>query len=107
MQTDIEMGMAKVRYQVAKEENMKIEDESDGETSERKRKRKLTPEEREELENMEKLEAEGRRVYDPINKLFDHGNKRTTDLAENKKVSLPKPCDSYTESSIEVLRQKI
>ena len=42
MQTDIEMGMAKVRYQVAKEENIKIEDESDGETSERKRKRKLT-----------------------------------------------------------------
>ena len=45
----------------------------------------LNDEEIDDLENLELIEAEGRRVYDPIIKHFDHGNKRATDLPENKK----------------------
>ena len=68
---------------------------------------KLNSDEIEDLELMEKLNAEARRVYDPIAKVFDHSKKRVTDLAENSKVSLPKPCDQLTESSIELMRQKV
>ena len=35
------------------------------------------------------------------------GKKRVTDLAENSKVTLPKPCDPLTESAIELLGSKI
>ena len=73
----------------------------------KKKRRGLNEDELKDLELMEKLDAEGRRVYDPIKKIFNHGNKRATDISENKKVSLPKPCDNHTESSIEILRKKI
>ena len=56
---------------------------------------------------MEEIEAEGRRIYDPILKVFDHGNKRCTDMVENKKVNLPKPVDSCTESSMNLLIERI
>ena len=56
---------------------------------------------------MERLDAESKRVYNPIDKIFDHAKKRVTDLAENAKVSLPKPCDALTESSIELIKQKL
>ena len=59
------------------------------------------------MENMENLEAEGRRVFDPISLNFDGGNRRCTDLVENTKVVLPKPCDKYTESSIEVIKDRV
>ena len=108
MQTDVEMSMAKVRYQTSKEEGVReIDSEDDKNRDNKRRKKKLSKEEIDEMEMIERLEAEGRRVYDPECKVFDHGNKRATDLAENKKVTLPKPCDNYTESSIEVLRRKI
>ena len=46
-------------------------------------------------------------MYDPISRSFDHGNKRVTDLDENKKVKLPDPCDHFTESSLELLKDNI
>ena len=108
MQTDIEMAMAKVRYQVHREDSAReLGDDEDEKEMAKKRKRGLNEDEMKDLELMEKLDAEGRRVYDPINKVFDHGNKRATDMTENKKVTLPKPCDNHTESSIEILRKKI
>ena len=108
MQTDIEMAMAKVRYQVHKEDSARElgEDEEEIEMKS-KRKRQLNEDERKDLDLMEKLDGEGRRVYDPFSKVFDHGNKRATDMKENKKVTLPKPCDNHTESSIEILKKKI
>ena len=68
---------------------------------------RLNSDEIEDLELMERLDAEARRIYDPIEKVFDHSKKRVTDLAENSKVSLPKPCDALTESSIELMKQKV
>ena len=69
MKTDLEMGVSKVRYQIHKEEDDK--DSKDAEykedigidTNENKRWRVLTKDEKRELENLEVLEAEGRRVY--------------------------------------------
>ena len=102
--------MAKVRYQVHKEDSAReIEENEEKEIGmvKKKKKRNLNEDELKDLELMETLDAEGRRVYDPIKKVFNHGNKRATDMTENKKVSLPKPCDNHTESSIEILRKKI
>ena len=59
------------------------------------------------LEYMERLEAEGRRVYDPITKHFDHGNKLPTDCSENKHVTLPKSVDNFTENSLEMIRERV
>ena len=109
MQTEIEMGMAKTRYQVAREEGIiqqELDDENDEKTSKKQRIR-LTEEEMEELEADEILEAECRRVYDPINRIFDHTKKRATDLAENNKVTLPKPCSNFIESGIEMIRSRV
>ena len=110
MQTEIQMGMAKVRYQTHKEDLVRdIDDELDNEEIERnnKKRKKLNAEQIDELEHLEKLNAEGRRIFDPIGKCFDHGNKRATDLSENSKVNLPRPCDPQTESSIELLKRNI
>ena len=62
----------------------------------------LDNKELEELEQLDILEAEGRRIYDPLTKNFDHGNKRATDCPENKKVSLPKSVDTFSEGSLEL-----
>ena len=78
---------------MAKEEIIKqlgVEDEIEDMTK-KKQRVYLTEEEMEDLEENDILEAEGRRIYDPINKIFDHTKKRVTDLAENSKVTLPKP----------------
>ena len=111
MQTEVEMGMAKIRYQTRKEEQVRNIDEIDEieENTENKvvKRQRLDSEQIAELEHLERLDAEGRRVYDPIGKSFDHGNKRCTDLQENSKVNLPGPCDKFTESSIELLRNNI
>ena len=67
----------------------------------------MTTEELEELEEIEKLDAEGRRVYNPLDKTFEYGAKRVTDLDKNKKVTLPNPCDPFTESSIELIKSNV
>ena len=105
MEVDTEMSMAKIRYQKQKEDLVKDYNE-DTEDNNIKR-MKLNDNEKEDLETMERLDAESRRIYDPLKRIFDHGKKRVTDLKENSKVNLPKPCDALTESSIELLKCKI
>ena len=110
MKTDIECAAAKVRYQVRKEDEVrKLEDDLVDEIGKNceKRKRMLNSDEKKDLENLEKLEAESRRVFDPIEKCFDCANKRCTDLSENRNVILPKPCDNFTESAIELLKGRM
>ena len=108
MEVDGELCMAKVRYQVNKEKNiMEIENDENDELNVKSKRKRLNSEERKDLELSEKLDSEARRFYDPIAKVFDHGKKRATDLPENSKVNLPKPCDAATESSIELMKTKI
>ena len=78
----------------------------DIDTGQRKRSR-LNSEEIQDLELMERLDVEGRRIYDPLNKIFDHEKKRATDMPENSNTTIPKPCDALTESLIESLGNKI
>ena len=59
------------------------------------------------MEQMELLEAEARQVFDPVGLTFNHGKKKATDLQENKSVKLPSPSTPHTESSIEILKNKI
>ena len=109
MQTEMQMGMAKTRYQIHKEELVRGIDESDeiNENKVMKKRKLLSAEEISEMEEIDKLEAEGRRIFNPIDRCFNYGNKRVTDLKENNKVMLPRPCDPYTESGIELLKTSI
>ena len=56
---------------------------------------------------MEYLEAEAREVFDVNGKVFDYGKKKSTDLTDNKEVTLPKPMDNHTECSLEVIKNKV
>ena len=111
MKTDAQMALAKCRYQIHREEQFKdeiVDENNDDENMMMmKRRKQLTNDELDEIEKLDEIEAEGRRIYDPINKIFDHGNKRCTDMVENKKVNLPKPVDCFSESSMKMLYDKI
>jgi len=108
IQTDNELCMAKTRYQIHRERELINSKEFKGGGEQvAKRQRILTEEEIKELEEIEEIEAEGRQIYDPLSKCFDHGNKRATDCQKNKKVSLPKHVDIFSESVIQLLKDKI
>ena len=72
-----------------------------------KKRRLLDKEEEEMMEQMEMLEAEERQVFDPVSLTFDYSKKKATDLKENKSVKLPSPNTPHTESSIEILKNKV
>ena len=94
MEVDKELCMAKIRYQLQKEDLIRDIEGEEGEDDKKGRKRlRLNSGEIEDLEEMERLNAEERMFFDPIKKIFDHTKKRATDLAENSKVTLPRPCD--------------
>ena len=69
MECDTEMGLAKTRYQIHKENGVRgLEQEEKNEKDTMKRRKLLDNDELEELEVTEKLYAEGRRIYDPLTK---------------------------------------
>ena len=114
MEVETEMGLAKYRYQIVKEDEVMeeiddevIADDNDENNRKKKKRRRLEKEEEELLEKIELIEAEGRQVYDTATKTFDYSKKRTTDLKENSEVKLPLPCDPMTESAINVVKKKI
>ena len=112
METDNEMSMAKMRYQLHREKEILNSEEYYAENNnenekEVKRLRILTDEEKKELKEIGDIESEGRQIFDPLSKHFDHGNKRATDCQENKKVHLPKQVDNFNESVIELIKNKI
>ena len=72
------------------------------------KKRHLLDDNEEELmEKMEVLEAEARQVFDSVDLTFNYGMKKSTDMKENKSVKLPRPSDPHTESSIEMIKNKV
>ena len=50
-------------------------------------------------------EAKTRQVYDPIEKRYDEGKRRVTDLEECSRVTLPKPLSVRRETEIELRRE--
>ena len=82
----VEVGLAKMKYELRKHKERELENAVDIEDNENK---KIKLEEDDEKE-MDKADAKSRLVYDPLSKIFDYTKRRVTDLKENTKVYLPK-----------------
>ena len=93
METELEMGCGKGKYQLLAEINEKLENEEEEEPDEETR------------EKMEEEEARSRQVYKPLEKTFDYRLKRTTDLKENSRVMLPKPLPTSEEAGMDTRRR--
>ena len=93
---DNEMSFAKARWTIAKEEEEKLEDEGIEDLGEE--------EDPEHEEQMEKLEAEGRQIYDPKRRVFDDRKHKATDLKECARITLPKPLCTEHEAGFEIRR---
>ena len=87
-----EMGYAKVRYELNKEYEEKVDGEEEVEMT------------REEEEKIEEIEAMSRQYFDPETKTYDYRKKWATDLAENSRVTLPKALENHEEAGIEMRR---
>ena len=95
---DEELGFAKARMTLKKEQDEKLEREEDEGIE-------VEEEVDEELEEeMEKVEARSRQIYDPKTRTYDDQRRRVTDLKECSRVTLPKPLDINNEALIEMRR---
>ena len=101
MEIETEMGLAKYRYNIVKEDEIMDEVmEEEDEDSAPKKWRRLNKEEEDLMEQIELIEAESRKIFDCKSSTLDYSKKRATDLKENSEVNLPHPTDPSTESSI-------
>ena len=89
---DKELAFAKVRMQLNKENDEKVEEEDAVEITE------------EEQERFDELDAQCRQIFDPVEKVFDDRKRRVTDLRECTRVTLPKPMKERDEALIEIRR---
>ena len=85
-----ELAYAKLRIQIHKELDEKVEDEEE------------TTEEEEEM--IEEQEAKSRQTFDPVEKVYDDRKRRVTDLQECSRVTLPKPLPTNEEALLEIRR---
>ena len=89
---DLELGFAKLRYEIGRESEEKIEDEEE-----------ITEEERTRLEE---IEARARMAYEPEDKILDMRKQVVTDAEDNTRVHLPRPLNPNQEATIELRRSK-
>ena len=89
---DKELAFAKVRMQLNKENDEKVEEGDAVEITE------------EEQERFDELDAQCRQIFDPVEKVFDDRKRRVTDLRECTRVTLPKPMKERDEALIEIRR---
>ena len=89
---DIELAGAKARMTIAKEEGEKLEEDEEIDIDE------------EEERKLEKIDAQTRQIYDPIERRFNDQKRRVTDLSECSRVTLPKPLSTQQESMLEMRR---
>ena len=101
IETDIEVAIAKLKYEIRRQEEIELLESVELENVNEKKQR-LDVERDSETEN-EINEAKERQVFDPIRKVFDYTKRRTTDLAENTKVHLPKLVSAKEESQLEMI----
>ena len=94
---DLELCNTKYRWTMMKEN--KCEENDANNTGEEEK-----PTE-EEQKVIEKIEAESRQVFNPIEMNFDLRKKRVTDLRENSRVILPKPLPINQEALISLRRE--
>ena len=55
-------------------------------------------------EEMEKLDAQSRQIYDPKTRTFNDGKRRSTYLKECARITMPKPVETKHEAMIETRR---
>ena len=89
---ELEKCYAKLRWDIKKATEEKVEGEVEEKNDEEK-------------EIQDKIEAESRQVFNPIEKSLDYTKRRVTDLKENAKIHLPKPLEVKEESKIELRRE--
>ena len=89
---DVELANAKLRMQLKKEYDEKIEDEEEVEITE------------EEQDKLDEMEAQCRQIFNPVDKVYDDRKRRVTDLKECSRVTLPKPLKENDEALIEIRR---
>ena len=93
---DEEMAYAKTRMTINKEAEERLsDDEGIGEEGE---------EDEEAEEEMLKLEAETRQIYNPKSRVFDDRKRKVTDLKECARITLPKAMDTRNEALVEMRR---
>jgi hypothetical protein len=91
-----EMAYAKTRMTINKEAEERLsDDEGIGEEGE---------EDEEAEEEMLKLEAETRQIYNPKSRVFDDRKRKVTDLKECARITLPKAMDTRNEALVEMRR---
>ena len=103
METDIEVSIAKTRYEISRQEEQQQLEELE-ESSVKRRKLVGNEEKQEKADKEEIVDAKERQVFDPLRKVFDYSKRRTTDLKENTKIHLPSLGDEKYESEIEMIR---
>ena len=75
-----ELGYAKLRYTLLKEEEEKLDSDDEDD-------HKMTEEDDQASKELqEEIEAKSRQYYDPEKKLFNYGRKRATDLKETQEL---------------------
>ena len=89
---DIELSNAKLRMQLKKEYDEKVDGEEEIEITD------------EEQERLDELDAQCRQIFDPVEKVYDNRKRRVTDLKECSRVTLPKPLKEKDEALIEIRR---
>ena len=108
METDTEVSLGKLRYEIRKQKERKELGNVEFEVSEGKR-RKIEAEPKSEKERgkMEIGDVKERRIFDPMDKVFNFSKRRVTDLKENSKVYLPKPATGKEEGEMEMIREMV
>ena len=91
-----ELGWAKLRITLLKEEEEELD--SDDDEDDMKMTSEDNPEDDQNFEELQEIiEAKSRQYYDPESKTFDYG--------KNSRVTLPRPCSAENEAGI-AMRQK-
>ena len=101
-ETDVEVGLTKLRYEAAKIEERKKLDNVEYEVGNGKR-RKIEYSEMSENE-LELQEAKERQVFNPLDRTFNFSKKRATDMPENAKIFLPKAAKPEIETELNMMK---
>ena len=101
---DIELGLTKLRMEARNRQEREKIGSVEYEVSDGKR-IKLDAEIQSREKEREIREAKERQIYNPLEKIFDFGKRRVTDIKENSKVHLPKPLKAIEEGELEMIRE--
>ena len=94
-----------MRYEVKKQEQIKLFEEVDYET--KKEKRRKIENWNEEANENEIEEEKERQICDPVNRIFDFSKRRAANCPENTEVFLPQMVGPKIEGQRELLRNML